>query len=85
LVHRANGGAGIVDRWRDGFQGDVHDLQHAKLDILLQGARRAEVESATKIAAVLGSQPIPLGHHEKRDALGNELADSPEQPHFHAA
>ncbi len=61
------------------FKRDVDDLQDAELDILLQGAGRAEVERAAKIVAVLGRQPIPLGHHQQRDARRNELADSPEQ------
>ena len=44
LINATDRHAGIVDRRRNGAQGNVYDLDHAELDVLLERAHRADVE-----------------------------------------
>ena len=50
LIHAADGGSRIVHGGGDRLERDVHDLQHAEFDILLQRAGRAEVEGAEQVS-----------------------------------
>jgi hypothetical protein len=54
LIHATDGRARVVDRGRYRAQRNVDDLDDAKLNVLLHGARRPHVEGGDQVERSVG-------------------------------
>src|SRR5664280_232916 len=60
LIDAVDGGGGVVDGGRDRLQGNIDNLQDAKLHVLLQRSGRAAIEGGKQIGGSFGGQTVPL-------------------------
>ncbi len=73
----------IVHRGRDRLQRNIDNLQHAKLDVLLQRPRRSHIEGACSRARSLRPQPLALRHHRQRNRRRNKMAHAAQHANPH--
>ena len=81
LIHAADGSAWVVDRGRYRAQRNVDDLDDAKLNVLLHGARRPDVEGGDQVERAVGRNALRLRHSHERNAGRHKLTDAALQMH----